>query len=208
MRDRRDLFSHLLRIVRVAADRHLAAEHDLAHGLGKQSLARTSDVGVDQEQQSRLKRLFMACGWNTLPDVTLDSFSRWRESSPTCGGNAGKRGCKASGKTLNQYLEAARAFGAWCVKRKRIGRIRWLRLSDTQKLMCGLVEPPRLMRCSDFSRRHRRIAGGHTWPGLSRAFGEQSWLIFNGGMSGLTPLPHSFSFARKPPRHGEAIQSH
>lgn len=70
--------------------------------------------------EKRLNAVFNACGWGTLPDITLDAFCRWRESGPVCGGTARRSGRKASGKTLNQYLDTVRAFCNWCVKRGRM----------------------------------------------------------------------------------------
>jgi integrase len=58
----------------------------------------------------RLTKLAAACGWNFLPDISADSFARWRETATTIGPT-----------TKNQYLETARTFCKWCVRRKRIG---------------------------------------------------------------------------------------
>jgi integrase len=105
----------------------LYAEHKrrpLRHHVGDY-LAELSTAGRDDKYryniERRLTNTFAGCGWATLADVSLDSFSKWRESGPACGGNAGKKGRKASGKTINQYLETARAFLNWCIKRGRIG---------------------------------------------------------------------------------------
>jgi len=53
------------------------------------------------------QKLFEACGWRTVGDVTADSFVAWRQSQT-----------KAA-KTLNEYLGDARAFINWM---KRQGR--------------------------------------------------------------------------------------
>ncbi len=65
----------------------------------------------------RLGKLIAACGWKVLGDISADSFCRWRETvGETC---AKLPGVKIGPRTKNLYLEAVRAFGNWCVKRKR-----------------------------------------------------------------------------------------
>lgn len=64
----------------------------------------------------RVRKLFAACGWRLLRDVTADSFARWRDAVPRA-----KDGRPTIGPTTqNQYLEAAGAFCRWCVKRGRM----------------------------------------------------------------------------------------
>lgn len=69
----------------------------------------------------RLAKLRELCDWKALGDITADSFCRWREtpieqSAALPYADDGRIGAA----TLNQYLEAARAFCNWCVKRKRM----------------------------------------------------------------------------------------
>lgn len=54
--------------------------------------------------EGRLKALFAACQWQTLRDVTLHSFEKWRCAQ------------KLSPKTLNEYLNAAVLFFKWMRK--------------------------------------------------------------------------------------------
>jgi integrase len=57
----------------------------------------------------RLTKLFAACEWSKLGDVSADSFERWRQKQ-----------VKKGPVTLNQYLQAARTFLNWCVKVDRL----------------------------------------------------------------------------------------
>ncbi len=57
---------------------------------------------------SRLRILFGACAWTRQSDVTADSFVHWRTAQT-----------KKSAKTLNDYLDAARAFLNWMVAMQR-----------------------------------------------------------------------------------------
>jgi integrase len=52
----------------------------------------------------RLNKLFAACEWSKLSDVSADSFERWRQKQTTVGP-----------VTLNQFLQAIRTFLNWCV---------------------------------------------------------------------------------------------
>lgn len=49
--------------------------------------------------ENRCTRLFRECGWNRLPDITPDSFQRWRDNQRAL-----------TGKSLNHYLNAAISF--------------------------------------------------------------------------------------------------
>src|SRR5690606_970427 len=69
--------------------------------------------------EKRLAKLLALCGWKLLADVTADSFCRWREN-PIKQRMAESEDGRIGPRTLNQYLEAARAFCKWAVKRKRI----------------------------------------------------------------------------------------
>ncbi|HEX8914161.1 MAG TPA: hypothetical protein VF796_17565, partial [Humisphaera sp.] len=68
--------------------------------------------------QKRLGKLVAECGWKALADLTADSFCRWRER-PVVQYQADSDDGAVGPRTLNQYLEAARAFGNWLVKRGR-----------------------------------------------------------------------------------------
>ncbi len=56
----------------------------------------------------RMRALVAACGWQGLRDITADSFQAWRQTQAL------------SRKTLNEYLNAARAFCNWMVKHGRL----------------------------------------------------------------------------------------
>ncbi|MEI7837282.1 MAG: hypothetical protein WCK05_12855 [Planctomycetota bacterium] len=71
----------------------------------------------------RLALLAVEAGWRTLADVSADSFMRWR---------TGAKGPRRGSRTLNQYLETARTFLAWCVRPG--GRLRVNPLADVEKL--------------------------------------------------------------------------
>lgn len=65
--------------------------------------------------QNRIAKLIDACGWKTLPMITADSFCGWRDTLPRT-----VDGSPVIGPvTQNQYLEAARGFCGWTVRRKR-----------------------------------------------------------------------------------------
>lgn len=57
---------------------------------------------------ARLRILLEACAWNRQSDVTADSFVHWRTTQT-----------KKSAKTLNDYLDAAKAFLNWMVAMQR-----------------------------------------------------------------------------------------
>ena len=59
--------------------------------------------------QFRVGALIRGCGWNTVKDVTADSFQTWRRGQD-----------KLSAKTANDYLEAVRCFFNWLIKNGRV----------------------------------------------------------------------------------------
>jgi len=56
----------------------------------------------------RNDRLISECHWNTVVNVTADSFQAWRRGHP-----------ELSAKTANDYLEAIRCFFNWLIKNGR-----------------------------------------------------------------------------------------
>jgi integrase len=69
--------------------------------------------------EKRLNRLIDACGWKVAGDIIADSFCAWREK-PVKQKSAQSEDRTIGPVTMNQHLEAVRAFCRWCVKRKRI----------------------------------------------------------------------------------------
>ncbi len=59
--------------------------------------------------EKRLEKLAVNCNWTRLPDITANSFVRWREGQS-----------EAAPKTLNHYLGTARAFCRWCMRLNRL----------------------------------------------------------------------------------------
>jgi integrase len=57
----------------------------------------------------RISALIPSCGWNTVKDVTADSFQAWRRAQ-----------VELAPKTANDYLEAARCFFNWLIKNGRV----------------------------------------------------------------------------------------
>jgi integrase len=130
------------------ATKQLAAKIELAHARGeqfmvdphreskatpiaehiKEYLADRIASGCDDKYVSnaehRLTKLFNACGWDTLADVEPNSFMRWRDKQKTADKTArGGLGIGLSAKTLNEYLDTARAFMNWCAASKRIAGV-------------------------------------------------------------------------------------
>lgn len=74
----------------------------------------------------RLRRLFSACGWKWLRDVSAETFAAWRREQTQAPANA-------SPKTVNDYLAAMRGLLAWMVRHGRaagnplaaVGQVRW-----------------------------------------------------------------------------------
>lgn len=60
-------------------------------------------------QEHRLHKLTKACEWGTLGHVGPNQFIHWRSGQ-----------ISRSARTLNQYLDTARAFLNWCVRGRRI----------------------------------------------------------------------------------------
>jgi integrase len=69
--------------------------------------------------ERRLTRLMAACAWTVLPSIKADSFCSWRENPGVNKRVGGKYDHKIGPRTLNQYLQVARSFCNWTVKRKR-----------------------------------------------------------------------------------------
>ena len=59
------------------------------------------------EFENRLLLLMEQCGWQSLSNVTADSFVKWRTEH------------KKSAKTLNEYLASAKGFLNWMTKQGR-----------------------------------------------------------------------------------------
>lgn len=75
--------------------------------------------------KQRLQRIIDEAGWESLKDITADSFIRWRDAAKkkprTVGFRKAKEGkATASATTLNQYLDIARAFTNWCATVSRM----------------------------------------------------------------------------------------
>jgi integrase len=74
--------------------------------------------------ERRLSILAEGCPWRTLADVTADSFIRWRavamkERTKCVEKTTDKPGKAISARTVNQFLETARAFLNWCAAMDR-----------------------------------------------------------------------------------------
>jgi len=75
--------------------------------------------------KKRIDVLMTQCNWKKLRDITAESFNSWREK---------RHGQPdSSGKTLNQWLETARAFLNWCASPAR-GRVAVNPLAGIEKL--------------------------------------------------------------------------
>ena len=85
------------------------AEHVADHWADLEAMGRAEKY-IDNGRR-RLAKLARECGWTCLDDLTADSFVRWRTAT---------KGKRQGATTLNQYLDTARAFLAWCVRHKRI----------------------------------------------------------------------------------------
>ena len=59
----------------------------------------------------RLDKLARECDWTRLDHITANAFIQWRTAT---------KGPRQGAKTLNQYLDTARAFLGWCVRHRRI----------------------------------------------------------------------------------------
>ncbi len=89
----------------------------------KDYVAELRTVGRDEKYvytvEKRLAKLLKLCGWALLGDIAADSFCEWREN-PIRQRMVASEDKRIGPRTMNQYLEAARAFCRWCVRRKRI----------------------------------------------------------------------------------------
>jgi site-specific recombinase XerD len=75
---------------------------------------------------SRLTLLAKDAGWRRLADVNLPSFESWRRSQ----GETKRHGRTPKPKTINQFLDIARRFMDWAVKR---GKARGNPLKNAEK---------------------------------------------------------------------------
>lgn len=92
--------------IRLAASRRLS-EHVEEYVEDREALGRSESLLV--HLSGRLGRLQKECGWSVLGDMTADNFLKWRSKQ---GG--------AAPKTVNEYLNAARAFCNWMVAQGRM----------------------------------------------------------------------------------------
>jgi integrase len=75
--------------------------------------------------KQRIKRVIEETGWESLKDITTDSFSTWRDharANPRAMGFRKTTAKKktASARTINQYLDTVRAFTNWAASMKRM----------------------------------------------------------------------------------------
>jgi integrase len=75
--------------------------------------------------KQRIQRVIDETGWTALPDITADSFGRWRDTAKVNPRTVGFRKSTekkktASARTLNQYLDTVRAFTNWAAGVKRM----------------------------------------------------------------------------------------
>jgi integrase len=71
----------------------------------------------------RVGTLISGCRWNTVKDVTADSFQTWRRGQ-----------AELAPKTANDYLEAVRCFFNWLIKN---GRVQANPLTAVEKVRTG-----------------------------------------------------------------------
>lgn len=96
-----------------------------------------------ENAEKRLTRLAEACCWVTLPDINAGSFAKWREKTRKTEKKArGGLVMGAAARTLNQYLEHARSFMAWC---KAMGRFGVDPLADVAKVSGEAVRKRRAL---------------------------------------------------------------
>ena len=80
----------------------------------KDYLADLTATGRDSEYvyivEKKVQKLFKECGWTSLPEVTSDSFLRWRAKQ------------RKAPKTLNEYLASVSALLNWMERHERIER--------------------------------------------------------------------------------------
>ena len=91
--------------------------------------------------EKRLAVLAEDAGWSTLRDITAESFMRWRgeaKAAPRLSTRKVAKGKPAttSARTLNQYLEVARAFCNWCAT---VGRMPGAQVAAGQMVSTALA---------------------------------------------------------------------
>ncbi len=91
--------------MRLAASKRLT-DHVAEYIRDRMALGRSE--GHISHIEGRLNRLLRACAWSVVGNITADSFQTWR----------GKQ--HAAPKTINEYLNAARAFCNWMVAHDRM----------------------------------------------------------------------------------------
>ena len=78
-------------------------------------LADLETIGRDEMYcyniRKRLAKLLSACGWQRLADIEANGFLAWRTAEKAAG---------LAPRTLNQYLETARAWLNWLVRHNKI----------------------------------------------------------------------------------------
>ncbi len=142
--------------------------------------------------EKRLRKLLTGCAWATWPDITADSFSAWRETPIEQRQSLAEDG-KIGAATANQYLEIARTFCGWMVKRGRMPSNPLLSLEkmseadDVRRERRALTEDETgrlIANAGEFSLVYRLILG----TGLRRSEAEQlQW-----GDVRLTALPSPY----------------
>ena len=158
----------------IIAPKHqrIAAQKPLAEHI-TDFIADRKMVGCDakyvRELETKLLRLAGACGWNTVRDVTPNSFQMWRSRQ------------KSAAKTLNEYLNAASGLMNWM---ERNGRIPGNPLKPVQKAQSGGLQT-RLRRAftADELRRLASVSGPRSVVYLTAVFtglrrGELSKLVW------------------------------
>jgi integrase len=70
--------------------------------------------------EGRFRRLLDECGWSVMSDISADSFQTWRAKEV------------AAPKTVNEYLNAARAFCNWMVAQGRMALNPLARIFQTE----------------------------------------------------------------------------
>ena len=105
--------------------------------------------------ENKLKRLVADCGWQSVKNITADSFATWRASHPK------------SPKTLNEYLGAAKGFLNWMVQH---GRLVGNPLAMVQKVETrGREVRPRRAYSDDEMKTLLAVAGKYRLPCLAAA---------------------------------------
>ncbi|MGB7769958.1 MAG: site-specific integrase [Verrucomicrobiia bacterium] len=109
---------------------------------------------IDQEEH-KLELLSAACGWQSVKDVTPDSFIRWRS------------GQKLSPKTLNEHLASVKGLLNWMVAQ---GRLASNPLASVQKVETrGREVRPRRAYTDEEVSALLNVAGKYRLPCLTAA---------------------------------------